>query len=113
MPNNIGSHSPPAFRMLIGSEYTEAMRQMTRWPERAGVRSDDMDAHHHLTMIDYIVTFVQRFDTLSNRLLLSRPVSHRFSKDFPAVEIRRYLEDKRGDIDRFLDEVMPTEKAEP
>jgi hypothetical protein len=24
MPNSIGSQSPPAFRMLIGTEYTEA-----------------------------------------------------------------------------------------
>jgi geranylgeranyl diphosphate synthase, type II len=34
-------------------------------------------------------------------------------KDFPAVDINRYLDEKRRDVDRFLDEVMPTEKLEP
>jgi hypothetical protein len=30
MPKSIGSQSPPAFRILILDEYTEATRQMTR-----------------------------------------------------------------------------------
>jgi hypothetical protein len=44
MPKSIGSQSPPAFRILILDEYTEATRQMTRDAE-IGVNHEITESH--------------------------------------------------------------------
>jgi geranylgeranyl diphosphate synthase, type II len=95
MPSSIGSQSPPAFLQLITREYTEALRVKTR------SRGCALMSRVRLTLCRPFVTLAAFFESLRDV-----PMTSKF-------DIRQYLEEKREEVDRFLDRTVPDIRTPP